>query len=49
MIDRKLLAAFALSASLVLAGCNTIAGLGRDVESVGDKVEDCAEDRCRDD
>ncbi|MFZ5657837.1 MAG: entericidin A/B family lipoprotein [Pseudomonadota bacterium] len=30
-----------------LTACNTMAGLGRDVEKVGDKVEDKAED-CKD-
>ena len=40
---RKLIALFALSSGLALAGCNTIGGLGEDVESVGDTVEDCAE------
>jgi predicted small secreted protein len=28
--------------ALVLCGCNTIAGMGRDIESVGDTVEDAA-------
>ena len=27
---------------LVLAGCNTIAGAGKDVQKVGEKVEDAA-------
>lgn len=39
-----LLAMFSMS---VLSGCNTMAGLGKDVEKVGDKVEDKAED-CKD-
>lgn len=30
-----------------LTACNTMAGVGRDVEKVGDKVEDKAED-CKD-
>jgi predicted small secreted protein len=33
---RKLAAAILISASLLLAGCNTVKGLGRDIESVGD-------------
>ena len=32
---------------LVLAGCNTIAGAGKDVQKVGEKVEKKAED-CKD-
>lgn len=39
-----LLALFSMS---TLTACNTMAGLGRDVEKVGDKVEDKAED-CKD-
>jgi predicted small secreted protein len=39
---RKLLAIFALSSTLVLAACNTVEGMGRDVESVGDTVADTA-------
>ena len=31
-----------LVVGVLLAGCNTIAGVGRDVESVGDTVEDAA-------
>ncbi|WP_140627860.1 entericidin A/B family lipoprotein [Methylibium rhizosphaerae] len=32
-----------LIASLfVLAGCNTMEGLGKDVQKVGDKIEDAA-------
>jgi predicted small secreted protein len=31
------------TALLALAGCNTTAGIGRDVESVGDAIEDSAE------
>lgn len=37
---RKLIALFALSTGLALAGCNTLAGVGEDVESVGDCVAD---------
>jgi predicted small secreted protein len=28
--------------ALAVTGCNTIAGLGRDVESIGNTVEDAA-------
>jgi predicted small secreted protein len=31
-------------ASLALAGCNTTAGAGRDIEATGDAIEDAAED-----
>lgn len=31
-----------LIAGIALTACNTVAGIGRDVESVGDKVEDAA-------
>lgn len=27
-----------------IAGCNTTAGLGRDIEATGDKIEEVAED-----
>jgi predicted small secreted protein len=37
---RKIMTVFALSTSLVLAACNTLGGLGEDVESVGDCVAD---------
>lgn len=31
-----------IAGAATLAACNTIAGIGRDVESVGDTVEDAA-------
>ena len=40
---RKIFTLVAISTGLALAACNTIAGVGEDVESVGDSVEDCAE------
>jgi predicted small secreted protein len=33
---RKILAATLIAASLMLAACNTVKGLGRDIESVGE-------------
>lgn len=33
----------ALLASFALAGCNTIAGVGEDVQKVGEEVEDAAD------
>ena len=32
------------SAFVVLAGCNTIAGAGKDIERGGEKVQDTAKD-----
>ncbi len=32
---RKIATAILISASLILSACNTVKGLGRDVESVG--------------
>ena len=40
---RKYLALFFATGTLVLAGCNTIEGVGRDVESVGETVADAAD------
>lgn len=33
-----------LASVLLLSACNTIAGAGRDLESVGDAIGDAAED-----
>jgi predicted small secreted protein len=33
-----------LGAMVTLTGCNTVSGLGRDVESAGDAVSDTADD-----
>jgi predicted small secreted protein len=33
---RKIAAVILISASLLLSACNTVKGLGRDIESVGD-------------
>lgn len=39
----KKIAMIALVAStLLISACNTVAGIGRDVKSVGDTVEDAA-------
>ena len=37
----------ALALTFILAGCNTVAGAGKDVQKVGEKVEDKAQD-CKD-
>jgi len=39
---RKFIALFALTTSFALGACNTIEGMGEDVESVGETVEDAA-------
>jgi len=41
---RKLFVLLAAAAALTTAACNTIAGMGRDVEAAGDAVEDTAND-----
>ena len=38
---------FALFSMNFLTACNTMAGVGKDVQAVGDKVEDKAQD-CKD-
>ena len=40
---RKILTLFVLSSGLALAACNTIEGVGRDVQSVGETVADAAD------
>lgn len=40
---RKLFALFMLSGGIALAGCNTIEGVGRDVQSVGETVAEAAD------
>jgi entericidin A len=34
-----------LLAALAVVGCNTVAGFGRDVEKLGDKIEDKAQQK----
>lgn len=41
---RKLFLAVMIMAPLLASGCNTIAGLGRDVGAVGDAVAKTAEE-----
>lgn len=41
---RKLILALVIAAPLLVAACNTIAGIGKDVGAVGGAVEDAAED-----
>lgn len=37
---RKIAAAILISASLMLGACNTVKGVGRDIESVGQAGDD---------
>lgn len=39
---RKLLSLFVLGGALLVSACNTVEGIGRDVESAGDSVADAA-------
>ncbi|HEY6916153.1 MAG TPA: entericidin A/B family lipoprotein [Allosphingosinicella sp.] len=39
---RKLIALFAITTSFALAACNTVEGVGKDVQSAGEAVEDSA-------
>jgi len=41
---RKLVAAILIGSAMLVAACNTIEGVGRDVESAGDAVADAAKD-----
>ncbi len=41
---RKILAAVAIAGAILVSACNTVQGVGRDVESVGDTVADTADD-----
>jgi entericidin B len=40
---RKLILLALVAAGLSTAACNTVAGMGRDVEAAGDAVEDAAD------
>lgn len=37
---RKILASLLISSTLILAGCNTVKGVGQDIESVGKAGEE---------
>ncbi|MBU0589627.1 MAG: entericidin A/B family lipoprotein [Gammaproteobacteria bacterium] len=39
---KKLAALFALSFAFVLTGCNTVKGVGQDLQKAGEKIEDAA-------
>jgi predicted small secreted protein len=40
---RKFLTTLMIGGSLALAGCNTVEGIGRDVQSVGETVAETAD------
>lgn len=39
---KKLAALLALSFAFVLTGCNTVKGVGQDIQKAGEKLEDAA-------
>lgn len=41
---KKILSVAVAASFLVLTGCNTVAGLGKDVEKVGDKTQEVSKD-----
>lgn len=41
---KKIALAFCMMTSLALSACNTIAGIGEDLSTVGDSLEETAED-----
>jgi entericidin A len=42
---KKILLSIVVTSVLSLAGCNTVAGFGKDVEKLGDKIETKAEQK----
>ena len=40
---KKVLGVFAAAAALMLAGCNTIEGMGKDIKKGGETIEKSAE------
>ncbi|WP_020206332.1 MULTISPECIES: entericidin A/B family lipoprotein [Cupriavidus] len=41
---RRLMALFALAGVVLVTGCNTVAGAGKDIERGGEKMQGAAED-----
>jgi predicted small secreted protein len=41
---RKIVTLVLAASALIVAGCNTVAGIGRDVSAAGQAVEEKAED-----
>ena len=48
MFHRMLVVLALVSFGLGLAGCNTVAGVGKDVEKVGSKIQDAATKKPKD-
>jgi predicted small secreted protein len=46
-MSSKVLAFLLVLLPLVAAGCNTMAGFGKDMEKLGDKIENKAEEKKR--
>ena len=45
MVMRKFLMSLGLGVALLaMTGCNTVSGLGKDIEAVGDAISDAADD-----
>jgi predicted small secreted protein len=44
IVMRKLFALFALAGVMLVTGCNTISGAGKDIERGGEKVQGAAQD-----
>lgn len=43
-MKQKILVAFVLAMSVLASACNTVQGVGRDVERGGEKLQDAARD-----
>ncbi len=39
---KTVVSVFVVTVAFVLAGCNTVKGVGQDVQKVGEKIEDTA-------
>jgi predicted small secreted protein len=42
---KTLFVAALVAGVIMLGGCNTVAGVGKDIEKVGDKIENKAEEK----
>jgi predicted small secreted protein len=43
MVTRGLIALLVVTLLLALAGCNTVEGMGRDIQSLGEGIEEAAD------
>jgi predicted small secreted protein len=41
----KMLTYLMIAAAFAVSGCNTMSGMGKDIERAGDKIEDAADKR----